>query len=342
MAALDNFVVGQRAAKKTLALVAWKHLTCMKLADMNRSLEESNVLLVGPTGTGKTLLVESLAKILKLPFASVDATTLSQTGYVGGNVPDCVVSLYAAAGQKLAAAERGIVFIDEIDKIKKGAGGSQDVAGVGVQQGFLKLIEGTKVQIASGVVLNTKNILFIGGGAFSEMAVTINRRIAFAGSSIGFLAEPKSPHAPVHNVLKHATIDDFIAYGMLPELMGRFQSMITLDELSVDMLFRILSEPRSALMRQYQVLCRSIGVELVVDKGLLHTIAERAYVRKLGARGLRAVLEEVMEDMLFILPGDKERDATISKVTLDESFLTTKKVRYGRTARIADSGSVPP
>lgn len=329
VAALDRRVVGQSAAKRKLAVAVTHHIhrvldserrtagvvpghstDTSELADV--VLGKSNLLLVGPTGSGKTLLVESLAETLQLPVVIVDATTLTQAGYVGEDVESVIARLFRAAGSDVAATQRGIIYIDEIDKIGRVpeiTRSGRDPSGEGVQQALLKIVEGTICTISSQfgqagprdevVEIDTSNILFIAGGAFTGLEAVIARRLG--RDSLGFRTSHHDPPVCDVNLLRHVCPEDLLQMGMIPELVGRFPVVATLDELSVDALVEILTRPRDALLRQYRKLCSFHGVGLEFTDDAVRELAQRAAAQGLGARGLRSLVDEVLEGLLFDL-----------------------------------------
>ena len=313
---LDEYVIGQEEAKKTLAVAVYNHYKRIQKRKRARDVElqKSNILMLGPTGCGKTLLAQTLAKILHVPFAIADATSLTEAGYVGEDVENILSKLIQAADGDIATAERGIVYIDEIDKIARhgeGASVARDVSGEGVQQALLKILEGTVANVppAGGkrfphqelVQIDTSNILFICGGAFDGLEKVIERRTT--GSQLGFGADVKSKNnKQVGEILKEVLPEDLLKSGLIPEFVGRLPIVVTLDSLDEESLVRILTQPKDALVKQYQRLMEMDGAKLKFEPDALELIAKEALTRKTGARGLRSILEGIMRNVMFEVP----------------------------------------
>ena len=331
-ASLDEYVVGQEQAKKVISVAVYNHYKRVAAgpdAD-GIEIEKSNMLMIGPTGSGKTYLVKTLARLLDVPLAIADATSLTEAGYIGDDIESVVSKLLAAADNDTERAERGIIFIDEIDKIaKKKNTTARDVSGESVQQGLLKLLEGSEVEVPVGatsknamvplVTIDTRNILFICGGAFPDLENIVKERLT-RHSSIGFSAELKDKYDQDKNIVSKVTIDDLRAFGMIPEFIGRLPITVTLEGLNRDMMIRILKEPKNAILRQYQKLLALDEVDLRFDDEALGVIADKAIARKTGARALRSIIEEFMLDIMYEIP----KDDNIGSVTITKAYIEGK------------------
>ena len=327
-AQLDDYVIGQEYAKKAISVAVYNHYKRVATNTMDEiEIEKSNMLMIGPTGSGKTYLVKTLARLLDVPLAITDATSLTEAGYIGDDIESVVSKLLAAADNDVEKAERGIIFIDEIDKIAKKKNTNQrDVSGESVQQGMLKLLEGSDVEVPVGAnsknamvpltTVNTKNILFICGGAFPDLEQIIKERLN-KQASMGFIADLKDKYNNDKDILSKVTVEDIRNFGMIPEFIGRLPIIFTLQGLDEDMLVKILKEPKNAILKQYQKLLELDEVKLNFDEEALHAIARKAMKKDTGARALRSIIEEFMLDIMYEIP----KDDSIGEVTITEAYI---------------------
>jgi len=332
---LDQYVISQDLAKKKLAVAVYNHYKrIVEIEDLSDvDIKKSNLMLIGPTGTGKTLLAETLARILEVPFAIADATTLTEAGYVGEDVENILLKLYQTAGENKELTERGIIYIDEIDKISRKSENrsiTRDVSGEGVQQALLKIVEGFEASVPplggrkhpyqEYLKINTHNILFIAGGAFVGLEKIIKKRMK--SNVIGFNAARQGMQVEDQNIFNFVQTDDLIKFGLIPELVGRFPVIGALDDLNEQNLYKILTAPKNAITKQFQALFALDGIELVFSEDVLRTISRQAIRKEIGARGLRAIFEEMMLDLMYEMPSKKGK---VDKVVVDFNYLKEKK-----------------
>jgi ATP-dependent Clp protease ATP-binding subunit ClpX len=336
---LNEYVVGQEQAKRSLSVAVYNHYKRVQMMQSDENdieLQKSNILLLGPTGCGKTLLAQTLAKILNVPFAIADATALTEAGYVGEDVENILLKLIQAADYDVKKAETGIIYIDEVDKIARKADNpsiTRDVSGEGVQQALLKILEGTTASVPPQggrkhphqefLSIDTTNVLFICGGAFAQLDKVIERRIGHQGVGFGAAIQSKDQR-DTGEIFEHCLPEDLIQYGLIPEFIGRLPVMSAIHQLSRDELMQILTEPRNALVKQFQRFFQFDGIELVFGEEALHSIADKALERETGARGLRSIIEEVLLEVQFELPSRRDvRKCVVTRDTIDKGISPT-------------------
>ena len=327
---LSDYVVGQEKAKKAISVAIYNHYKRLANEDKDIEIEKSNMLMIGPTGSGKTFLVQTLARLLDVPLAIADATALTEAGYIGDDIESVVTKLLAAAGNDVKKCETGIIYIDEIDKLARKRNATQrDVSGESVQQGLLKLLEGAEIEVPVGANsknamvplenVNTKNILFICGGAFPDLGDIIKERLN-EKSSMGFGADLKDKYNHEKDILKYVETEDLRKFGMIPEFIGRMPVVFTLSPMTEDMLIRVLKEPKNAIIKQYQKLLQMDEVDLQFTEDAYEAIAKKALKKDTGARGLRSIIESFMMDIMFEIP----KDENIGRVTITGDYVNGK------------------